>query len=231
MLAERGRFVSMTLVQLPPHMRPLAILILLLTTVSVPRASAQDPPGRIGPFVVDVHASVPVFPTDSQPLADSRALKLGELPGRGWGGQVGAHVYPFRWKAVTFGFGGEVMIARAATNPDPATDLRPVEERLISAAPQLSLNFGSAHGWSYLSGGVGRSVWALHETGLEPSDADVESLQTVNYGGGARWFIKNHLAFSLDVRFYDIYPGTAIPPNPGSPRTKMFIIAAGISLR
>ncbi len=34
------------------------------------------------------------------------------------------------------------------------------------------------------------------------------SLPTVNYGGGARWFIKHHLAFSLDVRVYEIQPGS-----------------------
>ena len=55
--------------------------------------------------------------------------------------------------------------------------------------------------------------------------------QTVNYGGGARWFIKKHLAFSLDVRFYEIKDGTPIPPVPGSPRTTLFIIAAGVSLK
>ena len=212
-------------------MRQLAILIFLITTVHASRANAQDPPPRIGPFAIDVHASIPSFPTDSEELAKSRALTVGELPGRGWGGQVGAHFYPFRLGAVTFGFGGELMIARATTNPAPASGLRPVEERLVSASPQLSLNFGSGHGWSYLSGGIGRSVWALHETGFEPSASDVESLSTFNYGGGARWFIKNHLAFSLDVRFYEIKPGTPIPPAPGSPRTTLFIISAGISIK
>ena len=60
-------------------------------------------------------------------------------------------------------------------------------------------------------------MWSLHEAGLEPSAADVEPLQTVNYGGGARWFIKNHLAFSLDVRFYEIQPGTPDSPAAGQP--------------
>jgi hypothetical protein len=53
----------------------------------------------------------------------------------------------------------------------------------------------------------------------------------VNYGGGARWFIKNHLAFSLDARFYQIKPGTPIPPQPGSPQQHLFIVSAGISLK
>jgi hypothetical protein len=124
------------------------------------------------------------------------------------------------------------MVARATSTPvEGSTGLVPMVERVVTASPQLSFNFGTGHGWSYLSGGIGRSVWALHETGLEPSAADVEPLGTVNYGGGARWFIKNHLAFSLDARFYEFQPGTPIPPQPGSPHTQLFIISAGISLK
>ena len=83
-----------------------------------------------------------------------------------------------------------------------------------------------------MSGGVGRSVWSLHETGQLASSSDVEPLPTVNYGGGARWFIKKHLAFSLDVRFYQMQPGTPVPPLVvGSPRTQMFIVGAGVSLK
>lgn len=214
-------------------MRHLALLILCLTTLGTVRAHAQDPSAPIPPFVVDVHASIPGFPTDSQELADSRGVvNLGSLPGRGFGGQIGAHFYFLHWKALTLGVGGEVMVARASsTPPDGSTGLIPMEERLLTAAPQLSFNFGSAHGWSYLSGGVGRTVWSLHETGLEPSAADVEPLSTVNYGGGARWFIKNHLAFSLDIRFYEMQPGTPIGPQPGSPRTRLMIVAAGVSLK
>jgi hypothetical protein len=210
----------------------LPVFIFLTTAFAGTRAHAQDPPRPIGPFVVDVHASIPSFPNDSQELADSRGVQnLNSLPGRGWGAQMGAHFYFLRWKALTVGVGGELMVARATSTPAEGSGAIPMVERVVTASPQLSFNFGSAHGWSYLSGGIGRSVWALHETGLEPSAADVESLPTVNYGGGARWFIKNHLAFSLDARFYEMQPGTPIPPLPGSPRMQLFIVAAGISLR
>ena len=223
------------------HLAGRAPLLLLFTIAIAARAGAQEPPPPIGPFVVDVHASLPGFPTDSTQLANSRGLcaspddcgtALASLPGRGWGALVGAHFYFAHWKAVTFGVGGEVMVARAtSTPPEGSTGLIPMEERLVTAAPQLSLNFGSGHGWSYLNGGVGRSVWALHETGLEPSAADVEPLETVNYGGGARWFIKKHLAFSLDVRIYEIAAGTPIDPLQGSPRTRLLIVSAGVSLK
>ena len=101
-------------------MRHLAcpILIIFLTIgFAGSRAYAQDPPPRIGPFVVDVHASIPSFPSDSQELADSRSVNLGSLPGRGWGAQLGAHFYFFRWKALTVGAGGELMVARATSTP------------------------------------------------------------------------------------------------------------------
>jgi len=235
MLAEPGLFVRAKRYNCRLHMRQLASSILIFLTIALAgsRVSAQEPPPPIGPFVVDVHASIPSFPTDSQELADSRGVQnLNSLPGRGWGAQLGAHYYFYRWKALTFGIGGELMVARATSTPaEGSTGVIPMEERLVTASPQLSFNFGSGHGWSYLSGGIGRSVRALHETGLEPSAADVESLPTVNYGGGARWFIKNHLAFSLDARFYEIQPGTPIPPQPGSPRTQLFIVSAGVSLK
>jgi len=197
------------------------------------RAHAQEPPPPIPRFVIDLHATVPLFPNDVQQLADSRNLQLPELPGRGIGGQVGVHLYLLRWRALTIGIGGEAIAARATSTPsaDSSSSLVAVEERLVSASPQLSFNFGTGHGWSYLSGGAGRSVWSLHETGLIAGSADVEPLQTLNYGGGARWFIKNHLAFSLDVRIYQVQPGTPVMPLPGSPRTQLLIVGAGISLK
>ena len=36
---------------------------------------------------------------------------------------------------------------------------RPVTERFTHLAPELSFNFGTGNGWSYLSGGIGRSTW------------------------------------------------------------------------
>jgi len=180
---------------------------------------------------------VPMFPSDLQQLADSRGavppLTLTELPGWGLGAQAGAHLYLFKWKAVTVGVGGEVMAARASSTPSASSGLtlRPVEEHFVSAAPQLSFNFGTGHGWSYLSGGIGRSQWSLRPAGEASGPADAEVLPTVDYGGGARWFIKRHLAFSLDVRVYEVQPGTPFNGNPGSPRARLLTIGAGVSLK
>jgi len=228
-------------------MRPLvacAAALLVLCAASLVRA--QDPPPRIGPFVLDLHASVPTFPSDDAQLAESRGMVVPELPGTGLGIQAGAHLYLLKVKAVTFGIGAEFAASRARQTPTATatttptttpttpttTRLRSAEERFSTFAPQLSLNFGTGRGWSYLSGGLGVSNWALVPEGQEGFPADSESLKTLNYGGGARWFAKSHLAFSFDARFYVISPGTAfITDAPGSPRITLLIIGAGISLK
>jgi hypothetical protein len=204
----------------------------LIALLAAHRADAQDPPPKIGPFVVDLHATIPRFPQDLQ-LAQSRDMPLAELPGNGLGVLVGVHVYPLRWRAVTFGLGGEFATGRARQTPTLAqTVLRPATERLTTITPQLSLNFGTGNGWSYISGGLGRSTWAVTPQGQEGFAADSEQLKTISYGGGARWFMKTHLAFSFDARFYAINPGTPFVAGAlGSPRTTLIVIGAGVSVR
>jgi len=67
--------------------------------------------------------------------------------------------------------------------------------------------------------------------GQSATSADIETLPTVNYGGGAHWSIKRHLGFSLDLRLYEIQPGTATIVGPGSPRTRLLVFGAGIFLK
>src|SRR5262249_19593471 len=98
--------------------RYLVIWIGLLIFCAGSPARAQDPPPKIGPFVVDVHGTVPSFP-QAGPLAASRELALAELPGHGLGLQLSAHLYLFRWRAVTVGIGGEVAGGRAHNTPPP----------------------------------------------------------------------------------------------------------------
>jgi hypothetical protein len=214
----------------------LSVAVLLFAAAP---ARAQDPPPRIGPFAIDLHGTVPLFPNEDVQLADSRSMDISELPGSGLGIQASAHVYLLKVKVITFGIGAEFAASRARKTPEPGAVstttgklLRPSEERFSTFSPQLSLNFGNGHGWSYLSGGIGVANWAVVPEGQEGFPADSESLRTLNYGGGARWFAKSHLAFSLDVRFYAIDPGTPFIANQlGSPRTTLMIIGAGISLK
>jgi hypothetical protein len=197
-------------------------------------ACAQEPPPRIGPFVLDFHGVVPRFGGDPQ-LAGSRGLSPAELPGSGLGVSAAAHFYLLKIASVTVGLGGEVIIARSSTSPDTSvtttSTLRPVTEIFKEISPQLSLNFGNGHGWSYLSAGIGQAIWSIVPEGRTPLAADEDVIRTLNYGGGARWFAKNHLAFSLDVRLYGIPAGTDQAGLPGSPRTLLLVIGAGISLK
>ncbi len=200
-------------------------VLALLILAAAPPALAQEPPPKIGPFVVDLHATVPRFPTDDEQLAASRGMQLGELPGVGLGVQVAAHVYVFTWKAVTVGLGGEYARGRATQTPAAGSTLRPATETFETVSPQLSFNFGTGNGWSYISGGVGPSTWSVVPEGQLPLPEDTDRIRAVNYGGGARWFAKRHLAFSFDVRFYQIDPYLT------SPRTTLLIIGAGVSVK
>ena len=207
---------------------------LALVVVTGSAAEAQDQP-PIGPYAVDARVTFPGFPSNEE-LADSRGLDIEELPGRGLGLDVGGHFYVFTWKGVTFGLGAQYTRARAKFSPplpeeDEEAELRAVTETFSSFAPQLSFNFGTGDGWSYISGGIGTSTWSLVPDGDRPGPADQERLFTINYGGGARWFAKPHLAFTFDVRFYAINPGTPTSDFPGSPRTRLLSIGAGISVK
>ena len=215
-------------------MRSSAVVLLAIAIVPVlcARADAQDAPPRIGPFVVDVRGTVPQFSNDLA-LAQSRGLTQFELPGIGLGVAAGAHLYPLKWRAITFGIGGELAMARShSTPPDAEQNLRrAVTERFTSIAPQLSFNFGSGNGWSYISGGIGPSIRSIVPDGQQPKPADEERLRTINYGAGARWFAKKHLAFNFDVRVYAIDPGTPQAGFPGSPPATLLIMGAGVSVK
>lgn len=195
---------------------------------------AQDPPPRIPRVVLDLRGTVPKFTTEEE-LAASRGLPQTELPARGWGADVGLHVNVLKWKVVTFGLGGQLTLARAVKSPRLAAAgvaaVQGLTERFTSVTPQLSFNFGDGDGWSYISGGIGPAQRTLVPLGGGLSAIDEQRLRTINYGGGARWFIKSRLAFTLDVRFHQIDPAPGLLGLPGPPRSTMLIIGAGASLK
>jgi len=205
------------------------ILVAMLCAAAAP-AAAQEAVPRIPLFAVDVRATFPRFPS-TQALADSRGLNLNELPGLGIGVDVAANIYFFRWRAMTIGIGGEAMTSVAHQSPQNAIYV-PTTERFRTVDAQLSLNFGSANGWSYLSGGIGGSYWSLIPDGGAATPQDDLARTTINFGGGARWFAKKHLALSVDGRFYALQD---VPePNgmyPASPKATMFIFGVGIAVK
>jgi hypothetical protein len=213
-------------------LKSLTVVFGLAACLAAAPAHSQDAPPPIGLFSLDVHGTIPHFPDQAQ-LAESHGLKQGELPGTGLGLYTAATLYVLKWKAVTFGLGGQLTMARAHSGARPLSETetgRAVTERFRHASPQLSFNFGDGDGWSYISGGVGPATWSLIPDGESATATDEERLFTIDYGGGARWFIKRHLAFSFDVRFYAINPGTP-GVHVGSPRTTLLIMGAGISLK
>jgi hypothetical protein len=195
-------------------------------------AGAQ-PPEPIARFVVDARGTLARFKEDAA-VAAALNVTAKNLPTRGLGLAVGAHWYPLRGRRVTLGLGGEMLLARDSRTAPPASgssaDGPTVSTRFSAITPQLSLNFGKRDGWSYISGGVG-----LAKLGAERADApfaaDPDRVRALNYGGGARWFSRPHLAFSFDVRFYTVNAQPAAAPRPAYPRSKMMVISAGVSMR
>ena len=212
-----------------PRFRKATLLLSLLCSVvcSPSTVQAQDPPPPIGPVVLDLRASLPELP-DAKAVADSRGLVAEELPGRGIGLDFAVHAYPFRIGIVTIGVGAQLTVVRSHSAPE---GLREVTGRFTSFAPQLSLNFGSGEGWSYISGGPGVSRLSLIPAGEQAESADQAWVGTFNYGGGARWFVGPRLAFHFDLRMHSANPGPAQLTLPGSPRTNLLITSVGVSLK
>lgn|SRR5689334_713583 len=206
-------------------------------------AQKQDPPG---PFVIDVRgAFAGLSPTSA--ISDPFHLAKTQMPARGLGAELGASVYPLRTKHITLGVGANYLLVRANKVPDPVAlpNDPTVRERFETFGTQLSLNFGTKRGWSYISGGIGSSRRAIQvfpvtstTTGGkttttqsdEPLTAKGSRSKTINYGGGARWFASSHIAFGFDLRWYAVNPAVATATVPVLPRQTLFVANAGISI-
>jgi hypothetical protein len=213
------------------------------TPAPAPAAAApvsQQPPGSPpGPFALDVRLAMPSFNTGSA-LADPLGFRTDQLPGRGWGLLVGAHVYPLRRKRFALGLGADLVRTSGSQAPDPESDTAAtdptVETRFNALVPQVSLNFGTSRGWSYIGGG-----YAFMKRATGDVDADVPlgpRLRGIHYGGGARWFMSPHVAFSFDLRFYRIPEQAAVDATsadvtavPFQPKSRLFLASAGISFK
>ena len=215
-------------VRFPNALTPCWVVLLMLATVTP--AAAQDP-GSIGPFVLDLRGAFVSLGQNGE-LAAQRGLASSQLPASGLGINVGGHVYLFRWRVITFGVGASALFASASQSPgpdDPDPDGPTVKTRFTAISPQLSFNFGDGDGWSYISGGLGTSRMSVFiDDGNEP---DQRSAGTLNYGGGARWFVKQRLAFTFDLRFYAISPLERTDTEPGSPRMSRMVFSVGVSIQ
>lgn len=214
-----------------------SFVFLLLIFIASP-ASAQEPePGPLPPepkppFVLDARFGWPGISRD-RTVAAALRVPPEELPGRGPAVIVGAQFYLPRRSAVSLGVGGEMLWFRAVNTVEPATETGPagptLRNRWSHVSPQVSLNFGSGGGWSYLTGGLGWSKLTM-ELEDEPQ-GEGERIRTLNYGGGAKWFAKKHLAFTVDVRFYSISAQEATPGRVATSAVRVVVLSGGIALK
>ena len=207
----------------------LSVLPVLLAATPV---AAQPPDPPVGPFVVDLRGSIARF-GQNELLAANLGLRPSELPSRGVGVDVAAHWYPLKWRAITFGIGGNLQLSSGLHHivEDPVRGIEEtprVRTTLANFTPQVSFNFGTGRGWSYISGGV--SPTRLRVTVDDVVQAE-RLTRTINYGGGARWFAKPHVGFTFDLRFYSMSPLEEEDPLPGLPRTLLLVFSVGVSIK
>jgi hypothetical protein len=217
--------------------RLVVVFLAVTSSLGASAAAAQDPtPDRepIGRFAADVRGTMPRFDQDPN-IAAAAGLVPANLATRGLGIVAGAHVYPLRLGKVTLGLGGEVLASRASNTLEAATEGDPegptARTRFSALSPQISLNFGSRAGWSYISGGLGWSRFTVERDDLTAASAESSRRKTINYGGGARWFAKEHLAVSVDLRFYAVSPQVATTAVPAMPRMTLMLISAGVAFK
>jgi hypothetical protein len=214
----------------------IASLVLSLISSRPQTAFAQDTQPEdlpIGRYVADARVHFPKFKQDPA-ISGALGVATDNLPTRGFGFVVGAHFYPLRLGIMTLGLGAEISKAGRDNTKNTGTEAAPVDvtvnTRFSAVSPQISFNFGARDGWSYISGGLGWSNLTT-ERADHPLPPPEKGIKTINYGGGARWFFKQHLAVNFDIRFYAVNPQVATATRPGYPRMTIMSFCGGISVR
>jgi hypothetical protein len=196
-------------------------------------AQQEDP---IAPFVIDVRGAF--MSLDAAGSAGQIGIDKAQLPSNGLGLEVGAHVYPLRGRVVSLGVGASLLFTRSSKAPEVPEDEEPdptdptVRTRIKGFSPQVSLNFGSRRGYSYVSAGIGSMTRAIDATEgvlLNEVTGDTRA-RTLNYGGGARWFAGSRLAFSFDLRFYRVAAQDKTTSSVSLPQQRFFVGSVGISI-
>jgi hypothetical protein len=207
--------------------------LLMCLGFAAPAAAQQDQP--IGRFVADfrgVYGRHKVEPS----VANDLGVESGNLPARSWGVAGGAHIYFWHTNHITLGAGAETVWARGSRTPDitnadgttsPGVTVR---RHFFTIVPELSLNFGHRNGWSYISGGMFGTSTAYLDRGDLPA-SNLPHRSALAYGGGARWFANERIAFSVDFHWYSVAEMPVGPTWVAEPRTTLLILSGGISIR
>lgn len=225
---------------MPAVCRVVAVLLVMVSA-----AWAQRPPGPPGPYVFDVRGVVIGLPTSPSFYPALRANAI--VPARAFGVDVGGHLLFASLGPARLGAGVNLLLTRG-TSLDAVASLRVV-------APQASVNFGHANGWSYLSAGIGRgrlhgrlasgatgaatlggsasgsSGVAAGETGLVRNEDVRAGMGVWNVGGGARWYRSRRMAVGFDIRFHKLGQGTVEGTQQVTPGSTAVAVSAGVSLR
>jgi hypothetical protein len=201
----------------------LCLAALLVSTAAFAQSSSP------GPYIIDLRGAMSGAPSGVSFYPPVPADTL--APKRAFGFAIGAHVYPFQLGVARVGFGFDAMRARGA-----ATSLSHIDAAttVSTLAPQVSFNFGTREGWSYLSGGYGTAQTHVEvdvpaQPAIPPATVGTAGgtftrerrTASINIGGGARWFIRDHVAVGFDVRFHRLQ----------EPSTRIVGLSVGMSLR
>jgi hypothetical protein len=164
--------------------------------------------------------------------ATDLSLPPSDLPSRLNGFAFGGSVYPLRGRSMAIGIGAEGMFGRGIT-PIAGSTGGPAllaQTYISGVAGEISANFGHRDGWSYISSGAGpmRIDSFLGDAPLAVPPGKL----TINFGGGARWFIYTHVAIGFDVRFYLTRGNDSAPPLfPGRGKRRILVVSGGFSIK
>jgi hypothetical protein len=215
-------------------LRPVLAFAFALAMATSAKAQSTD---RLPWFVFDAQGVFGGMPTSEGWVPAVPADT--PIPGHGLGVAGGVHVHFFKLGIATFGIGASAIVVKKADDPFKTTagvaTTPAVTTEVTSVNPQISINFGHRQGWSYLSGGYSTAKVKSSSTafGTVPAATAPELWNPgFNYGGGARWFMKPHLAAGFDLRFVQLSSRAATTQNPVfALRSKMVNFLVGISIQ
>jgi hypothetical protein len=210
-------------------MRTASLCLVLVAVCAAPAAAQPNDP--VGPFVVDLRGVMTGLPTT---VGWTPALPEDTVvPSRGFGLEASGHAHLLTWGPTTVGAGASFSWARgtAAALVETAPE---VQTSVTAFTPQLSFNFGHRLGWSYLSAGYGGAKVVSTSaaiTGVPAATADSGWSGAMNIGGGARWFVTDHLGVGFDARWHRLSSREATASAPAASRETLFRLAIGISIQ
>lgn len=196
--------------------------VLAVAGLCLARPAVAQTAGPVSGHVLDVRIATATLPTDPTfyPALANDTL----IPGRSWGGEVGGAVYPWQWGPARIGVGGSVLRTRGTSSLAGADA---IVANVTAVSSQVSFNFGTRLGWSYLGGGLGSGTISTEVTDVNAKVGTAKTGQqlALNVGGGARWFTRSRLALSLDARLHRLGGGST------TPGASLLVVSAGLSLR